>query len=231
MKIGIISDIHANLAALETVLPRLADCDRILCAGDLINFGPQPEQTVQLAMTIPNLTAVRGNHESRILRQPMVCRKGPETLAHYEWTRSRLSASSLAWLQSLPPRRLLTLEGRSIALQHYGLREGGHCRRIRPEPTDADLLELFPEPADIVVFGHDHYGCIRSVGPTLSVNCGACGCPGRDRDLARAAILRLEETVTLEPLRLTYVAEAVVRQIRQLQYPDLPHILRAFYGL
>lgn len=229
MKLGILTDIHANLAAFEAVLPYFSDCDKILCGGDFVNIGPRPEETVQLAMSLPNLAAVTGNHEGRILRDPIFCRRGPEVLAHYEWTKSRLSEASLQWLGSLPPRQVLTLEGKTVALQHYGLREGGHCRRIRRDPTDDDLRELFPDAPDAVVFGHDHHGCIRRVDGTLFLNCGACGCPGHARNIARAAILTLGKTVAVEPLRIPYDVSPVIRDMLSLDYPDLPHILRAFY--
>lgn len=65
MKLGIISDIHNNLIALEKVLDCLQKekCDKIICCGDIIGIGPYPEETVQLMMKTENLIAVRGNHE------------------------------------------------------------------------------------------------------------------------------------------------------------------------
>ena len=228
MKLGILTDIHANLAAFQAVLPFFEGCEKILCAGDFVNLGPRPEETVQLAMSLPNLVAVTGNHEGRILSDPVRSRKGPEALAHYTWTRSRLSRDSLQWLGSLPPRQVLTLGGKTVALQHYGLRDGGHCRRIRERPTDDDLRELFPDAPDVVVFGHDHHGCIRRVDGTLFLNCGACGCPGHARSIARAAILHLEEG-QVEILRIPYDVSPVIKEMQSLDYPDLPHILRAFY--
>jgi len=69
MKLGIITDIHNNAAALEKVLAFLSkeNCDRIICCGDIIGIGPYPEKTVQIMMKIPNLVAVRGNHEGYLL--------------------------------------------------------------------------------------------------------------------------------------------------------------------
>ena len=230
MKLGIITDLHGNLPALEAVLPHLADCDGVLCAGDFVNIGPWSEETVQLAKTIPNLLAVRGNHENRILPDRPCGRKSPEAQAHYAWTWQRLSEDSRAWLGALPEKRELTLEGREISLQHYGLREGYHYLRIFPDPGPEDLAALFPKGKDIVVFGHDHAGTILRTARTLYLNCGALGCPGKDRNVARAAILDLGEQVKVTPLRIRYDVEPVIREIRRLNMPDAPHILRAFYG-
>ena len=69
MKIGIITDIHSNLPALKAVMERLDElnCDQIVCCGDINGIGPYPEETVQFMLNIPNLIAVRGNHEKYLL--------------------------------------------------------------------------------------------------------------------------------------------------------------------
>lgn len=60
MKIGIMTDIHNNRRALEEVLTvfEAEHCEQILCAGDIIGIGPEPEETVQRLMALPNLLAV-----------------------------------------------------------------------------------------------------------------------------------------------------------------------------
>ena len=231
MKLGIMTDLHGNLPALEAVLPRLKDCDLILCAGDFVNIGPWSEETVALANSIPNLIAVRGNHENRILPNSRCGRKSPEAQAHYAWTWDRLSEASRSWLAALPEKRELQLEGREVSLQHYGLREGWHYLRIFPDPGPDDLKALFPQGKDIVVFGHDHAGTILRTAETLYLNCGALGCPGKDRNVARAAILDLGERMKVTPLRIRYDVEPVIREIKRLDMPDADTILRAFYGL
>ena len=69
MKLGVITDIHNNLTALRAVVEQLnqMECDKIICCGDIIGIGPYPEETVQYIMQIPNLIAVRGNHEKYLL--------------------------------------------------------------------------------------------------------------------------------------------------------------------
>ncbi len=69
MKLGVITDIHNNLTALKVIVERLnqLECDKIVCCGDIIGIGPSPEETVRYMMQIPNLIAVRGNHEKYLL--------------------------------------------------------------------------------------------------------------------------------------------------------------------
>ena len=69
MQFGVVTDIHNNLTALKVVIEKLQQlgCDKIICCGDIIGIGPYPEETVQYLMQIPNLIAVRGNHEKYLL--------------------------------------------------------------------------------------------------------------------------------------------------------------------
>lgn len=70
MRLGIITDIHNNLPALKTVVEYLEKqrCDKIICCGDIIGIGPYPEETVQFISKLPNLIAVRGNHDDYLVK-------------------------------------------------------------------------------------------------------------------------------------------------------------------
>src|SRR5688572_13937356 len=63
MRIGIFSDIHANLPALEAVLGALQSCDRIFYLGDSVALGPYPAETLTTLLGTPNITYIMGNHD------------------------------------------------------------------------------------------------------------------------------------------------------------------------
>ena len=65
MKIGIITDVHNNVIALNSMLAVFEEegCDEIICCGDIIGIGPFPEETVQRIKSLPNIRCVLGNHE------------------------------------------------------------------------------------------------------------------------------------------------------------------------
>lgn len=100
MKIGVITDIHNNLPALEAVLPLLSGCETIVCCGDVIGIGPHPEQVVRRLMRVPNLIAVRGNHDRYLLEgmSDAEC-MGADEMAMHRWEHARLSAESVAFLR------------------------------------------------------------------------------------------------------------------------------------
>lgn len=69
---AVLSDVHANLEAIEAVLDDIAKngCDRICCLGDQIGYGPNPRQTLRIAIDRFDFTLM-GNHEDGVLRQPV----------------------------------------------------------------------------------------------------------------------------------------------------------------
>ena len=237
MKLGIISDIHSNLPALEAVLSHMQDCDGIICCGDVIGIGPFPEETVRRVAALDNLTCVLGNHD-RYLTEGM-----PDTvpndehmdsgeMAMHRWEHARLSAASTAFLRSLPHRAELVPDGVRICALHYCMDAQRRYTNYTPSPTPDDLDRMFAgESADVILYGHDHAPCVQRSGRRLYVNPGSLGCPGRDRTIARAGILTLADgRADFTPLRVAYDSAAVVDAIHALEYPEHDVIAQIFYG-
>ena len=68
MKTLIYSDVHGNLPAFESMLKHVGPCDRYVCLGDLVNYGPWSNECVDLAISLPNSTLVMGNHEEAFIQ-------------------------------------------------------------------------------------------------------------------------------------------------------------------
>ncbi|MDH5445423.1 MAG: metallophosphatase family protein [Gammaproteobacteria bacterium] len=103
MKIAIISDLHSNIEALQACLARAQgqNVEKYICLGDIIGYGPDPAEVLDIVMSLPNVEVVKGNHEEALftayykgLRQHI-----RQTV---DWTKSQLSASQLAYLETLP---------------------------------------------------------------------------------------------------------------------------------
>ncbi len=239
MKYGIITDIHNNVTALRAVLKKLdqMNCDRVICCGDIIGIGPAPEETVQEMIHIPGLISVRGNHEDYLLegmplKYPNEENMSLDEMEHHRWEHSLLSEGSVAFLRSLPKRIDFISEGLSISVMHSCIDENGHYSEARKNPTASDLTAMFADvKSDIIVYGHDHNRNICK-GDKLYINVGSLGCPSKDRNIARAGVLNMENGETsIESIDVIYDADAVVRQIDELNYPDVENIKKYFYGL
>ena len=86
--------------------------------------------------------------------------------------------------------------------------------------------------SDIVLLGHDHSRTICKVNNQWYINVGSLGCPGKEKNIARAGILTIENgAVEIEPVELVYDAERVVAEINRLDYPEAENIKKFFYGI
>ena len=238
MKYGIITDIHNNVIALCAVLKQLDQlgCDKIICCGDIIGIGPSPEETVREMMHISGLISVRGNHEQYLLEGMPTEYPNEEHMSygemeHHKWEHRLLSVESVAFLQSLPYRIDFACEGSTISVLHSCMDQEGHFSGSKRNPDSTDLMNMFAGvDSDIILYGHDHARSICK-SDKLYINVGSLGCPARDRNIARAGVLRIEKgNVTIEPVDVSYDADKVVCQIEAIHYPDAENIIRYFYG-
>ncbi len=103
MRIGVLSDIHANLPALEAVLAAMPSVDAIWQLGDVVGYGPFPDQVVA-RLRETGAEGVRGNHDAAALGELDTGDFNVDARRAIEWTRSVVAGDTLAWLRSLPQR-------------------------------------------------------------------------------------------------------------------------------
>ncbi|MBQ3829788.1 MAG: metallophosphoesterase family protein [Spirochaetales bacterium] len=239
MRYGIITDIHSNQTALRAVLRQLEqmNCDRIICCGDIIGIGPNPEETVREMMRVPGLIAVRGNHEDYLLEGMPAVFPNEENMSygeieHHRWEHSLLSEGSVAFLRSLPKRIDFESEGLVISVMHSCMDKSGHYRGSVQNSTEHDLLTMFADvKSNVIIYGHDHFRNICR-GDKLYINVGSLGCPSKEHDVARAGVLTIEDgKAGIELVDVRYAVDEVIRQINELNYPEADVVKRIFYGL
>ena len=101
MKLALLSDIHSNLEALDAVLEALPDVDRIIVLGDIVGYGPDPNEVIERLQSV-EARAVRGNHDQAMLDPSMLEQFNPHAAAAARWTREVLTPDSLDFLDRLP---------------------------------------------------------------------------------------------------------------------------------
>lgn len=240
MKLGVITDIHNNVTALRAVTEKLnqMECDKIICCGDIIGIGPCPEETVQYMMQIPNLIAVRGNHEKYLLEgmpdeYPNEENMGFEEMKHHKWEHNLLSEESIAFLKALPYKTDITYENLSVSVMHHCMDSDGHYINYKPNPTEDDLKKMFATVnSDIILYGHNHCRNICRCDNKLYINVGSLGCPAQDKNLARTGILEIEKgNAQIQPIDIEYDVNNVINLIDEINYPDADNIKKYFYGI
>jgi len=102
MRILVISDIHANLTALETVLEHAGQVDAVWCLGDIIGYGPDPNECVERIRLLPNLTCLLGNHDSAALNRIPIESFNQDARRSIEWLQNVLTRESHIFLYHLP---------------------------------------------------------------------------------------------------------------------------------
>jgi len=101
LRLLVLSDIHANLEALEACLAAAPECDVVANLGDIVGYAASPNEVIERSRSLGNIF-VRGNHDRACSDSEGPIGFNPIAAAAVRWTRAALSAENLAWLHSLP---------------------------------------------------------------------------------------------------------------------------------
>ncbi|HAM46072.1 MAG TPA: metallophosphoesterase [Propionibacteriaceae bacterium] len=168
----LLADVHANLRALEAVLldARRGDgFDSIWMLGDLVGYGPEPDECVARLREHP-LVCVAGNHDLGVVGDIDLSRFNPDAATACLWSRRRLSASSIRFLRELPLEYHLP----PFLLVHGSPRDP--VWEYVVSPGDALLLASFCDETHCLT-GHTHRSCAYRMvaGPALASTSGLLG--------------------------------------------------------
>lgn len=238
MRYALISDIHANLPALEAVLADIAarpDVGATYHLGDLVGYGPSPNEVVA-RLEAEGIAGVAGNYDSTVATDYKHCgcryeEARQEELSHlsYEWTRAHVSPETKEWLGGLPFRIDLRPLGGHIAGPTVTLLHGNQVLNtvyVDDERPDAFLEKMVSavgaRAGDVVCFGHTHKPWHRVVRDAHFVNTGSVGRP-KDGDWRGGYVLldvNANAGVSVEFVRVEYDVERAARSIVESDLPN-----------
>jgi predicted phosphodiesterase len=240
MRIAVLSDIHGNLPALEAVLADLSPYDAVWQLGDVVGYGPQPNEVVA-RLADERAGGVRGNHDSAAIGELDTDAFNEDARAAVEWTQTQLSESTRSWLAALQPR----LESDGFTLVHGSPRD----------PTWEYVYSVSIARANMSRFstshclvGHTHVPLVyRQAGGRVEpwlpgdgstmelddrrtlINPGSVGQP-RDGDRRACGMLIDTDQMAVEWRRVEYPIEPVQKLMTEAGLPDRL-IARLRYGL
>jgi predicted phosphodiesterase len=241
MRILIISDIHANLTALEAVIADAGLVDATWCLGDLVGYGPDPNECIERVRSLPNLTCLLGNHDAASLGQIDIESFNPDARIAIHWTRSMLSEASFAFLRDLPETAVVN----EVTLAHGSPRQPV-WEYILDTRTATLNFEYFQTPYCLV--GHTHLPVLYyltdesrvarlmvpdatfqlTLAPRTILNPGSVGQP-RDRDPRSAYAVFEPEQNLWEYHRVEYNIAEVQERMQDAKLPER-HIQRLSAG-
>jgi diadenosine tetraphosphatase ApaH/serine/threonine PP2A family protein phosphatase len=247
MRYLIISDIHSNLAAFEAVLADAGSFDKVWCLGDVVGYGPDPNECVERLRDLPDVCVV-GNHDWAALGKMDTEDFNPDARKACHWTGKQLSPSNLAYLETLP--RSLIEEGFTLVhgsprqpiweyildssvaranFKHFDTRFCfvGHTHvpiiyRHHPENPNRICDPVIPSLNDPLVLGEER----------LIINPGSVGQPRDGDPRASYAILdsdRKQSDLTLEYRRVPYPIETTQARMVEKGLP-VRLIMRLAFG-
>lgn len=241
MKILIISDIHANLTALEAVLKDAGDVEAIWCLGDIVGYGPDPNECIEVVRDLPHIVCLQGNHDKASTGGIDTSTFNPKAQTAIRWTQKMLTAASNAYLEELPS----SLQVDGVTLAHGSPRQ----------PIWEYIMDVYTATINFDYFetktcfvGHTHFPVvfilaeneksvnakILSPGEQISIsgrailNPGSVGQPRDEDNRASYAIFDLEKN-TWTNHRVPYDFEAVQARMKKAGLPKA-HIQRLGFG-
>ena len=196
MRAAVISDIHANLQALETVMDDIIaqNCEHVFCLGDLVLAGPQPKETMDYVMAQEAWTIIQGNTDKMIVNygqevMQFLDEQYPIMANALQDDMKYLTDNQIRFLGDLAPQLSLEVEGCDILLVHGSPRANNED--IFPEMPIDEIEEIIDGTTEkLILCGHTHIPCGYQThsGQTV-VNVGSIGRPMTDKPVACYAIV------------------------------------------
>jgi len=232
LRVAVISDIHANLHALQAVLEAI-DSDppeQLWCLGDLVGYGPRPNEVTALMQERADLCLL-GNHDLGVLGRLDLDEFAPDAAASAEWTRTILLDEARAFLEGLSPEAKTD----GAELYHASPRDPV-WEYVLTEEAARDALDLTEAP--LVLVGHSHValaivlaegalgGGLAPDGSEADLSAGRWllnpGSVGQPRDAdPRGAWLELDlDARRARFRRVAYAVERTQAEIRERGLPD-----------
>ena len=241
MPILILSDIHANLTALEAVLADAGSQEAVWCLGDLVGYGPDPNECVECIQELPDLVCLLGNHDAAVLGRLEIETFNQEARQAVLWTRQTLTPQNLEFLG----QRIERSENDQVTLVHGSPREPV-WEYLLDTRTATLNFAYFETPFCFV--GHSHLPLIYQLVdghrqadlfiphahqklpmiPRAILNPGSVGQP-RDHDPRAAYALFDPDTLTWELRRVEYDVPSVQGRMLQAGLPAR-HMQRLISG-
>jgi len=230
-KVLVISDVHANLVALESVLADAGRVDQVWCLGDIVGYGPQPNECVERIASLPRLTGVMGNHDFAAVNAMPLDTFNTDARKALLWQRNVLREDNSAFLRALPTDPVTRGD---VTLVHGSPRDP-IWEYIMNTLTARMNLDYFA--TTWCMMGHSHFQSIFQFHPRMDdmtitisrepkyklferafLNPGSVGQP-RDRDVRAGYALFNPQHKIWEPRRVSYDIKKVQEQIEEAGLP------------
>jgi predicted phosphodiesterase len=241
MRSLVITDIHANLNALRAVLIDAGAVDAVWCLGDVVGYGPNPNECINMIRSLPNYICLLGNHDAASAGMLEIETFNPEARLSVTWTQNELTPENKEFLKERPLVHYMD----SVTLVHGSPRHPIY-EYLLDTRSATESFEHFE--TDYCLVGHTHLpvmftmrkgeymahltvppiGEVTTLEPRAILNPGSVGQP-RDRDPRAAYAIYDTENNTWQPRRVVYDVAGTQKLMEELSLPHR-HITRLSSG-
>jgi predicted phosphodiesterase len=231
MRILVVSDIHANLEALQSVVEKAGPVDATWCLGDITGYGPNPNECIDLVRELPNVECIRGNHDVAVLGDIDATLFNQEAKLSVQWQRNNLRPESKKFLNDLPDR----IETAHVLLVHGSPRNPIWEYLLEPylarvnfdhfsQPfcfvghTHQPLICIWDNEKEVMEWGAPLIEQVVLMNKRMILNPGSVGQP-RDYDARASYAIFDDEKMTWEVCRVEYDVAAVQKKILEANLP------------
>lgn len=221
MKIAVISDIHANIYALMTVLEDIDSerVDTIVCLGDLVGYGPHPNEVIS-TIRRRNILCLKGNYDSSVVDNEFsFIRENPINSFSMPWAVNELREENRIFLDNLPSTISLNVANKSILFVHGSPNKINEYLLQDGENT-SEIMSALKE--DILLSAHTHIPCAKEFGNKLFINCGSVGKPKIGRPNPTYCIMDITNSggVKVKIKEVAYEVKKIIKDMTMLDFPQ-----------
>jgi predicted phosphodiesterase len=199
MRIALISDLHANEAALDAVLHDARDCDRVICLGDVATLGPRPVEVLARLRDL-GITCILGNHDEFLLDPALIhgYTEARVVVDSVDWCRAHLDAATLDVVRTFARTLEVPLDGGATLFLFHGTARSNMEDLLATTPPDRVDEMLAGHRASVLAGGHTHVQMVRQHRGMWIVNPGSVGLPFRAHGESPPALLPDAEYAIVE---------------------------------
>ena len=234
LRLAIISDIHGNAVALDSVLDdiRLEDVEEILCLGDVVAFGPEPQRSLELVRKA-KCDVIMGNTDEWVIKPPSIkASKGKARMRAQQlrWCHEELSSDDIDYLRSYKLTEKMDLGFDRELLGFHGSPKSSNDIILATTPV-SDLKEMVGGfESQIYIGGHTHMSMLRRLRNSVFVNPGSVGLPV-DRFIQEeteqkllpyaeyAIISSTEEALSIEFRQVDFDIQEIIDSVENSDFP------------
>lgn len=221
MKIAVISDIHGNIYALMKALEDIDEqkVDKIICLGDLVGYGPHPNEVIALIKR-REIPCIKGNYDASVVDGDFTyIRNTAINSFALPWACDEIRNSNKYYLDSLPSSLEYNFNDVNIMFTH------GSPNAINEylyEDADNTIKVMSDFAGDVLVCAHTHIPCAKQYGNKLLINVGSVGKPKIGKPNPTYCIIEITTTgeVKVQFRYLEYEFKRIIKDCTILKFPS-----------